>query len=113
MKWNSQEIVKDLKGISGVLNVEIHDAGGDVDTENLLIYVEGCEDILYACGFDVENDPADQSNCDCEFVEVQDGKDSRGGLNSDNISLGIAYVHVRKYFMDKGFNVVATMDGYF
>ena len=113
MRWNSRNVAADLEKINLVTAVHIQEPGGDVDTDNILVEVRGCEDLLFVCGFDVENDTVNQSDCDCEFIQLTDGQDSRGGLNSDEENLGLVYLKIRKYFRDLGFDVVNTMDDYF
>jgi len=113
MKWNTRNVAADLEKINLVTAVHITEPGGDHDTDKILVEVRGCEDMLFVCGFEVENDMTNQSDCDCEFIQLTDGQDSRGGLNSDEENVGLVYLRVRKYFRDLGFDVVATMDDYF
>jgi hypothetical protein len=113
MKWNSRNVAADLQKINLVLAVHIQEPGGDVDTDNLLVEVRNCDDMFFVCGFDPENDPVNQSDCDVPFIQLTDGQDSRGGLNSDEENMGLVYLGIRKYFRDLGFDVVNTMDDYF
>ena len=111
--WKTNEVLADLRKIPLVKDVKNTGPGGDVDTDHLRIEVRGSPDPLYVCGFNVDGDPKDQSNSEVEMVELTDGRDSRGGLNSDNDNTGQVWLQVRQYFRSKGIEVVDTMDDYF
>ena len=113
MKWNTQKVVDDLIHIDLVTSVNAHPPGGDHDSETVTVEVKGCEDILHVCAFDPEKDTTNPSDEDFDFIQLTDGMDSRGGLNSHEENLGLVYLKVRKYFHDAGFDVVATLDDYF
>ncbi len=115
MKWNSNKVAADLEKIDLVTAVHIQEPGGDVDTDNIVIEVEGVENILYVCGFNPEDDPANQSDCDVPMIQLNDGQDSRIGLYSNEENLALAYVRVREYFrnQDPEVDVVGSMDDYF
>lgn len=114
--WHSKEIAEDLKRtvreVSKILN---SGQGGDVDTDNLTLYVKGCEDKLHVCGFSPEGDGeiTTPGAAEVTHIEVSDGKQSSGGLSSGELNVGIAYAKVRKYFMDKGFHVVPCLKDYY
>ena len=117
-RWNSKQIKSDLAAIDQVSRVDITGPGGAVDTENLVIYLKGTDQMLWACGF--AQDEAfyeipyeEKGDIDVEMVELDDGLDSRGGLNSTDPIVALAYVAVRQYFIDKDVDVVDDMDDYF
>jgi len=118
-RWITQDIASRLMNALGPLAVKIENIGpgGDVDTENLLIDIQhspGYEDKrFWVCGFDVKNDPADPADCEVEFVQLTDGDDSRGGLNSNSPNMALAYVKIREELQGLGFDVVDSMDEYF
>jgi hypothetical protein len=85
--------------------------GGDVDTDNIMVTIPNGER-LFIYGFDPENDPQNQSDCDVDMVVLTDGADSRGGLNVNDPDLGQAYIKIKQYLIDKGFEVVPTLDDY-
>lgn len=114
-KWNSAQVIGDLKQIPGIKNVTNSGPGGDVDTDNLQIEVSGSTDDLYVCGFitDSNNSIQNPSDCECEMVELSDGLDSRGGLNSEDFRTSQAYIKVRQYFVSKGVQVINQLKDYF
>jgi len=96
-----------------VNSVTITDPGGDVDTE--VIVVEMDEDTLWICGFTLIDDTLklDSSDMDIEAIEVTDGKDSRGGLNTEHLNTSIVYAHIVSILRQNGHVVVPTMSDYF
>jgi hypothetical protein len=113
MRWVTADIVTAIKQLPGILDVTVHPSGGDVDTENLYVDVAGTEDGLWIRGFDPERDITNPSMCDVPMVELSDGNDSRGGLNSDSEEMALAYVRIRKYLTRRGLEVVRSLDEYF
>lgn len=112
--WHTATIVEALRQIADVKKILVQGPGGDVDTENLVIYMKGTDDRLFVSGFNVEEpDPVVKGACDVEHVELSDGKDYRGGLNSRNATTAMVYTRVRQYFVDKGAHVVDTHKDYF
>ena len=117
-RWNTKQIASDISALSLIANVEIDTPGGDVDTDNLIVEIDGSDDQLYIAGFSTEPDFCDidwddKSDIDVELVELSDGMDSRGGLNSSDNNTAQAYIAVRQYFVDQNASVVNTMDDYF
>lgn len=94
-------------------DIETGPPGGDYDTTVLVLVPTGAEDGLFIRGFTI-----DRNNFDCDdwagkLVEVRDGLDSRGGLNSSDRDLGHAYAEVCVRLRQAGFEVVPNMDAYF
>jgi len=115
--WKTKEI-KNLiddatKSLSAVNSVIITDTAGDVDTEGIVVKID--EDTLWIRGFSLEADTLklDPSDMDIEAIEVTDGKDSRGGLNSAHLNTAIVYAHIVSMLRKNGFAVVPTMSDYF
>jgi hypothetical protein len=112
--WKTKDVVELLKPLAA--KVEVSEPGGDVDTENLILTAKGAkrDNHLWVCGFRLEcgliKDPADT---DVENVEVKDGQDSRGGLNTDDEATCVMYGRVCSALRKKGFSVVLTLDNYF
>lgn len=67
--------------------------GGDHDT--LPVQVQIGEEHFHIAGFDVEDVLADPDSALVEIIEVSDGQDSRGGLNSRNPAMIRAYAEIR------------------
>ena len=114
-QWNSKVIAAELKSIQDVTKVENVGQGGDVDSDNFILSINGGRDKLYVCAFDPERDtltnPITPELDDLPFVELNDGHYS--GLESTNEVTGIVYVRVRNYFAKKGFQVVGRLKDYF
>ena len=50
--WNTQKLVEAFEQIPQISSVKVNMPGGDCDTENIIMYVEGSEDErLYCQGF--------------------------------------------------------------
>lgn len=114
--WNSERILKDLEGIIPVLSVVNQGPGGDYDTDVLIVTLGGIEEKLFVRGFDPDTfcgmEP-NRSDMNVSYVELTDGLDSRGGLKGTDYRLARAYIDVRQYLLNRGFEVVDTMDSYF
>lgn len=112
MRWETDKIVE-LLG-SADWGVEVHPAGGDYDTEGVLVTPHGTEDEhLFICGFRTEAPLPVKSDADIEMVEVSDGQDSRGGCSSQDERLTRAYGIVCAKLRQAGYQVVPSMDDYF
>jgi hypothetical protein len=112
--WNTQQITEDLKTIVGVIDVVNNGQGGSYDTDNLIIEIGGAEDKLWVCGFNVDDNAIEEtSDVDVEFVELTDGLQSDHGLSSSDFKVARMYIDVRQYFINRGFNVVDSMNAYF
>lgn len=108
-QWKTSEILKLLK-FSGV-TVSVEPPGGDVDTEGVILGVSG--ERLYVRGFATRTSIKNPADTPIEMVEVSDGGDSRGGLNSDDPKVCSLYGKVCSKLRKKGYNVVPSMDEYF
>jgi len=113
--WKTKDVVELLKPLAA--KVEVSEPGGDVDTENLILTAKGAkrDNHLWVCGFrTADRDPVkDPADTDVENVEVKDGQDSRGGLNTDDEATCVMYGRVCSTLRKKGFSVVPTLDDYF
>jgi hypothetical protein len=112
--WNTEKIISDLnKKITNIEKIINSGQGGDYDTDNLIIKVKGSKDVLYICGFTPQVYCTTPENAEVEIIQITDGLDSRGGLNSNNENLAVAFVQIRKYFEKKGFSTANTIKEYF
>ena len=112
--WNTTQIIQDLTTIVGVEEIISAGTGGDVDTDNLCLKLAGTDgQALFVRGFDDTKYITTPSNVDVIMVELTDGLDSRGGLNSHDFRVARAYIDVRQYFINRGFEVVPTLKAYF
>lgn len=114
--WNSGTIKTELERYGQVSSVTINSPGGDVDTEKLVVSVINGGDALHVCGFSTDDDfwkKPDKGDIYVDFIELTDGMDSRGGLNSNSTNTALAYVAIREYFQNRGADVVPSMDEYF
>jgi len=121
VKWKTSEVKELLEaalgdkleppdGPRGV--AEVQGPGGDVDTERLILHF-GDEGALWVSGFVPVGSIGDPSDAEVEMVEVTDGCDSRGGLNSDGMNICLGYGIVCSVLRRAGFLVVASMNDYF
>lgn len=108
-KWVTDDVKFLLMGLTGVDQIDIEPPGGDHDTEVLVVRVAGGDGALWIRGFNVEV----QSQAMVEMVEVQDGLDSRGGLNSHDMTVCEVYGRVCATLRQAGFTVVSSMNDYF
>lgn len=111
--WNTEQIMADL-GIIIPVTAITNNGGEDASTDNLELTLGGVEDKLFVKGFIPDTYRIDETdNIDVTHIELTDGLSSAGGLNSHDFRLARAYIDVRQYFINRGFNVVPTMDAYF
>ena len=113
--WVTANIVKALTPLGGKLSVE--SPGGDHDTENIIISLNGSNrrllGRLYIMGYLPWKSVDTPSNTEIDGIIVSDGEDSGGGLNSSNEDLCILYGRVVSKLRKKGFDVVNNIDDYF
>ena len=116
-RWKTDKIVKLLEHEDWIVKVET--PGGDWDTDNLYIRHTKARrsGALYVFGFVTgEHAPLSDTSttdCDVEMVQVSDGEDSRGGLNSSNEYICHMYAGVVSRLRKKGFDVVPSMKDYY
>lgn len=115
MKWESKQIKSDIERLLfkkkiNFKKVEITEAGGDYDSENIIVSFKG--NSLFVCGFN-DSKSSDEANSEYEYVEITDGNDSRGGLNVHEGHIVPAYHSLVLYFQKKGAQVVNTIKNYF
>lgn len=112
--WNTDQITSDLQALFPKAKITNQGQGGDVDTDNLHIKLKGSTDGLFICGFDDEvEDTLANTDVDVPYIEITDGLDSRGGLNSSDQKVAEAFIVARQYFIKKGFHVVPTHKAFF
>ena len=111
--WNTEQIIADLRNIITVVDIT-NNGGEDASTDNLVITLGGVVDTLQVKGFIPDTYRIDETdNIDVTHIELTDGLSSAGGLNSHDFRLARACIDVRQYFINRGFNVVPSMDDYF
>ncbi len=107
------------KKVGGLLctlgyKVETFPPGGDHDTTLITMKCPSAPDeTLYIRGFHAENLMGDPDDAEIEMVEVEDGGDSRGGLNSSNTDFCVMYGRAVALLRQSGYDVVPSMDDYF
>ena len=119
-RWNTQKLVEAFEAIPQVSSVKVDHPGGDCDTENIVLFVEESDDErVYCCGFSCEDESIwdtpyeEKGDINIEMVELTDGMDSRGGLNSSNPNTAMAYIAARQILVDDGAHVVNRLKDYF
>lgn len=120
--WKTRELANALATATG-MTATITPPGGDYDTEVIIIRprsaeqtrdpVTGTVHSLFVSGFDPDRVMRNPSTAEVEMVELTDGRDSRGGLNSDDPKIIQAYADVFKVLKAHGFDVVPRMQNYF
>lgn len=111
--WKTQDVINGLKNINGVKKIENSGPGGDVDSDNLVLHIDGTKERLFVCAFNPEMRDNNPSNDEFTMVEVSDGTDSKGGLQTLDEKVGEAYYKVRRFFGLQGFQVVTCLKDYF
>jgi hypothetical protein len=113
-RWNTEEIVKLLQ--NDKYEVYTDYSGGDQDTSVVIVHPKECNEFenLFVRGFITGDEAIDNTHdVDVEMVELSDGQDSSGGLNSKDPLLIMAYADVRIKLSGVGFTIVNSMDEYF
>jgi hypothetical protein len=113
-RWNTKEVVDLLQDDKYEMYTEA--PGGDVDTSVVIVHPKDCNEFenLFIRGFITGDDAIeDWDDVDVEMVELSDGQDSIGGLNSRDPLLIQAYADVRIKLSGVGFTIVDNMDEYF
>jgi hypothetical protein len=112
--WNSQKIAEDLMKIPNVTKTSIEEPGGDFDTENILVEVLGGDTIFVsAYQYEHSNTLTNPDDVDVHYVSIEDGLDSRGGLNSRLENTAFVYFSVRQYFIKHNAVVINHYDEIF
>jgi len=112
--WNSKKIADDLAKIKNVAQVIIEDPGGDYDTDNIFIDVKKGDGIIVsAYQYEHDDPPPSPSDVDVHYVSIEDGLDSRGGLNSRKKNTALVFVQVRQYFIDQEACIINHYDEIF
>ncbi len=116
-RWQTKEVVKLLKTIStdgiGKVTVTVDGPGGDCDSDNLVVEAKNANVSFGVCGFRTDCDVTTPSDLEVEMVEVTDGGDSQGGLNSHEDVDALLYARVCRTLTDAGFSVVRSLKAYF
>jgi len=122
MRWKTPEVKEIIERaiateeFKTLPDVKVNEPGGDHDTENIQV-VWGDGNALFICGFHCENTHYDSGNTEndmeIEMVEVTDGKDSRGGLNSSDLDVCKGYGVICGALRQAGFSVCPCMKDYF
>jgi len=112
-KWNTELIRDELEVIIPITAIKVEE-GEDYTTDRLILTMGGVEDTLLVRGFSITGERTENtSNVDIDYVELTDGLTSDGGLQSRDYRLARTYIDVRQYFINRGFNVVPSLDPYF
>jgi hypothetical protein len=113
-RWVTPEMVALISGLG--CKVEVMPPGGDVDTSTLHVTAEGAAEghNLHIAGFTPGNyEIENPDDAEVEMIEITDGQDSRGGLNSDDDPTADLYHKIRKTLRKLGWTTVDQMKDYF
>lgn len=120
--WNTKKLEAAFSTLPGIKSVTNDGPGGDVDTDTLVLEIEGTDDQLWVRGFTTQDydrktmkpyELPNRHDVEIEMVEVTDGQCSSGGLNSNDETTIMAYALVRTVLAKDGADVVDTLDVYF
>lgn len=113
--WETDKVVEDLKKLTDVNNVKNVGPGGDYDTSELVVRVKDIpHDCLYVRGFySTEEGISDPDHSPIQWVQITDGLDSRGGLNSTNKTIAKVFFEIRQYFVDRNVKIIDHYDQIF
>lgn len=133
-RWNTEEVKDLLKDERW--DIDTTRPGGDYDTTTLILkhkdsplwkeedFGDITEDTraslighhkhkVFVCGFLAETPMGDPDDHAIDMVEVNDGEDSSGGLNTDDEPTAIMYGVVCSRLRKAGYVVVKQMKDYF
>jgi hypothetical protein len=110
VKWQTDRIAEKLEKAG--CTVKSTGQGGDVDSDNLRVSC-GNGEYIYARGFVVKGSITSPADCEVDMVEVSDGQDSSGGLNSTRKKTFDTYSTVVRVLDRMGFKLVKSLDDYF
>jgi hypothetical protein len=110
MRWKTQDILN----LFSHLNCQIATdrPGGDYDTTVVTLTPKN-GDSIFVSGFNTETPTTNPDDMDIEMVEVSDGLDSSGGLNSSKMDTCRLYAEAFGTLRNNGFHVVKNMRDYF
>jgi predicted transcriptional regulator len=112
MRWNQKKIMTALAAIPGAASVKATDQGSEYCTNDIIVSTKSGER-LWMMGFNTRKEITTPEDTTVEMVELSDGTDSRGGLQSNNPEVIRLYGEVRIVLTGMGAQVVAQMKDYF
>lgn len=113
--WETDKVLNDLKKLPNVEDVKNIGPGGDYDTSELVVCIKGVKhERIHVSGFySTEETIPNPDHSTIQWVQITDGQDSRGGLNSSNRTTAEVYFEVRQYFVDRNVQVIRHYDQIF
>lgn len=108
MHWNTAELIRQIEALPGVSDVTSFLSGDDNSDQLVIKFTK--DYCLWCTGWpdDPKRSGGMISPGDCEIVHVElsDGLDSRGGLNSFAKSAMESYSLIREFFESKGAHII-------
>lgn len=113
--WDTNQLLFELAQLPGVKSVVSSDPGGDYDTCRLIVSVKGVRDYnFFISGYaSTEETIPNPVVADVRWVEITDGEDSRGGLNSTNKKVIRVYGELVEFFATRGAEIINHYDEIF
>lgn len=113
-RWKTDEIITAAQAELPNAKVEQIEAGGDVDTEGVMVTLTN-GDRIWMSGFQTDGYYGDErTDVDVEMVELTCGKDSRGGtMGVKQADTFTAYGKLNAMLVARGFSVVPCLKDYF
>lgn len=90
--WKTGELITALQPLG--FPIQNTGAGGDYDTDELYVEIPG-KGAFHISGFTPETAMVDTSDAIVDVITLGDGTDSRGGLNSNDPDMVMAYAKIR------------------
>lgn len=111
--WKTNDLVEELKKLPGVDKIKVLTQPGDYDTVRLAVYPQNCKrECFFVTGYPSTNIVCNTPNdALCEMIEISDGLDSQGGLNSEKVEMIRLYAELRIFFRHE--YVIDSVDVYF
>lgn len=112
--WKTKDLVEAFKNLPGVGYVKTYRPGGDHDTTNIVVGHDKEGDLIHVAGYpSTEDCCTTPDDAFCEWIEITDGLDSRGGLNSTDPDTIMVYAQLRQYFANHRVSVINHYDEIF
>jgi hypothetical protein len=111
-RWNTKVLKEVIEKMPGTEKVTVQQQYSEYCTDALRIKPKGSKEAIFMFGFCVKREPKPTDD-EVEMVEMADGTDSRGGLQSSCPKLGHLFVDIKVMMKRMGFEVVDQMKDYF
>lgn len=110
--WNTEAVKRLIAAVPGCSVIAVNPKGGDYDTEQVVVGIEGTEEKLFVRGFRTDGKSfPEQDNCDVELTEVTTGYSDGDMPNVPQLML--AQGGIMERLSNHGHCPVKSLDPYF